>query len=86
MTFKVNYHSLVNDKRKLAFCPNHFIKTDINFANETVLWVYESTRGRFSIYEKNPNDKEDSLFMVSILKCLAFEDPYEAVLCKLKWS
>ena len=87
MTLKVNFTSLVTEDRKLSFCPEHFVKTGIAFSDEKILWVYESTKGRFSVYEKPSDDTDFDLIMWSLeSKCLAFEDPHEAVLCELTWS
>jgi hypothetical protein len=65
----------------------HFTKTSIKANDEQMLWVYENTIGRFSIYKDSYEEDQPDLFSLrERRKNLAFEDPLEAILCELTWS
>lgn len=75
-------------ERKLNFTPNHFVFSNTQVTNESLSWVLNKLKGRFSI-ESKIQDTPWSDWGVSVnytVQCIAFEDPKEAVLFELTWS
>jgi len=82
---KVNLVSLISE-RKLEFVPKHFTNTSIKVDDDTMIWVYENTIGRFAVFEKE-SDFDDMFSLMDDKRfTFAFEDPKEAVICELTWS
>jgi len=75
-------------KRKLDFCPKHFVKCRTKLTENSELWILEKCKGRYYI-QSNSLDFHN---LVSLLdpdserSIPYFEDPQEAVLYELTWS
>lgn len=68
--------------RQVEYTPAHFITTTSPLTTETMQWVLNNLRGRFSVITN-----VDVYFMsVDYLGTVSFEDPSEATLYELRWS
>lgn len=75
--------------RRLEFTPKHFVVTKTPATEESLLWIVNNLKGRFSIVTES--EMVDPLSLISItykhnLGNVSFEDPKEAILYELKWS
>jgi len=69
--------------RELDFCPKHFIPTRTPLSEESRMWIYEKTQGRFYVGAKH-SQTHDDIFAFETYPY--FEDPQEAVYYELTWS
>lgn len=77
-------------ERKVNFTPKHFVFSNTPVTKESLSWVVNTLKGRFSL-EAKVQDLDISISSLSILnnytfEHIAFEDPKEAVLFELTWS
>ena len=77
------------DDRQLEHTPNHFVVTKTPLTEESLLWVVDNLKGRFSIVTES--EMIEPLSLVSIMYKhnqgnISFEDPKEAILYELTWS
>ena len=79
----VNKHSWFSE-RCLEWTPKHFVQTQTPVTPENLLWVWEKTKGRYSLCQVKNTDMED--FFVDFREYIAFEDSKEAVYFELTWS
>ena len=70
-------------EREMRQCPLHFVPTNTSISEESRIWIYEKTHGRFFIGYKNEQNEHD---IFSFDTYPYFEDPKEAVLYELTWS
>lgn len=74
-------------ERKLDFTPTHFVVTKTPVTDESLVWVYNTLSGRFSITNiQENNDILTSMILFYRTINIAFEDPKEAMLYELTWS
>jgi hypothetical protein len=76
------------DTRQLDFTPNHFVVTNTPATSESLLWVINNLKGRYSLIPETTNNTYDILSIVVThnIGIIAFEDSTEAVFYELKWS
>jgi hypothetical protein len=67
--------------RETKFAPPHFVVAQTKLTIESLHWVRNNIRGRFSVL----GDPADLLFG-NDLGSVAFEDPKDAMIYELKWS
>ena len=68
--------------RFLLYTPVHFVSAKTPITNQSVLWIYDKLRGRFS-YTSIASDSQ-LVFDTNLIP--AFEDPQEAIFYELTWS
>lgn len=73
--------------RRLEYTPKHFVITNTPATTESLLWVINNFKGRYSLISEYLN-YDDILSIIADfdIGMLAFEDPTEAVFYELKWS
>lgn len=72
-------------ERELSFTPLHFTQTTTPLTIESKLWILNTLRGRFSVFQ--PADNTQINFDLILSEGVpAFEDPKEATMYELKWS
>jgi len=74
--------------RQLDFTPVHFVITKTPLSIESMLWVMNNLRGRFSIVRRATSDDKGVIWSqpYDLMGIPAFEDPKEAVLYELTWT
>lgn len=76
--------------RQVEFTPTHFIFAKTQLSYESLLWVINKLKGRYSIETTLDNSSIDVLSTIpstySSFGNIAFEDPKEAILFELTWS
>lgn len=74
--------------RSVAFKPRHFVPTKTPLTTESMLWILETLKGRFSITGNPLTDSMQSGLLLTdeLNQAPSFEDPSEAVLYELTWS
>lgn len=78
------------NNRQVEFTPKHFIFAKTQLSYESLLWVINKLKGRYSIETTLDNSNKDILSIIpstyASFGTIAFEDPKEAVLFELTWS
>lgn len=77
--------SWYGEVRLLPFTPLHFTQAITPLTTESKLWILDTLRGRFSVYQP-PNTEYDDFDLIMSEGVPAFEDPKEATMYELKWS
>lgn len=70
--------------RELDICPPHFTKATTPIHNESLIWVKNKLRGRYSLVIRHDSDMNNFIF--SQVLNIFFEDPSEATIYELRWS
>jgi hypothetical protein len=68
-------------QREVKFAPPHFTSTQTKLTPESLHWIRNNIRGRYSIL----SDPADAIFNFDMGN-VVFEDPKDAMLYELKWS
>jgi hypothetical protein len=75
--------------RELQFTPAHFIISKTSLTNESILWIINNLKGRYSIvsvHQELDIISNPWLYVSDLMGSPAFEDPKEAILYELTWS
>jgi|688.fasta_scaffold1082337_3 hypothetical protein len=70
--------------RELENCPPHFLKANTPINKESLIWVRNKLKGRYSLVQISNTDLNNFIF--SQVLNIYFEDPREATIYELRWS